>query len=54
MELKIFLVGVVLFFLICAAVVAHAAYKGRDWRVAAMFMSVGFLIAVGQLEGGLK
>lgn len=54
MEIKIFLAGVVLFFLICVALVSYEAYKGKDWKMAAMFMGVGFFIAVGQLAAGIK
>ena len=54
MEVKIFLIGSAVLFLVCVAIVAYEAYKGKDWKVAAMFMGVGFFIAVGQLAAGIK
>jgi len=54
MEVKIFLIGSAVLFLVCVAIVSYEAYRGKDWKVAAMFMSIGFLIAVGQLATGIK
>lgn len=54
MSVKVFLIGVLIFSLICVAIVFLSWRKGEDWKITSIFMSIGWLIAVGQLAGNIK
>ena len=53
MTIKWFFIGSIVFAIICIAIVFIDFLKGRDWKSCAMFMFLGWIIAVAQLAGSV-